>query len=150
MACPKIFTFGLNSHLSLFLLALNQRNCVHAPFSSTSSPNNNYSDIQGTRIPMAGQKAALKNDQGISSSVKDAGQSVTKRNASASSNKPDSQTQQPEEEQDEEEEFDLEDDDEDSENSSDASDSSDIDDIPGRCTIALWPVLNRLCPCRGL
>ncbi|KAF9946259.1 hypothetical protein BGZ72_000482 [Mortierella alpina] len=79
---------------------------------------------------MAGQKAALKNDQGISSSVKDAAQSVTKRNASASSSKPDSETQQPEEEQDEEEEFDLEDDDEDSENSSDASDSSDIDDIP--------------------
>ncbi|CAO3573085.1 unnamed protein product [Mortierella alpina] len=80
---------------------------------------------------MTGQKTALKKDQGISSSVKDATKSITQRNASASSSKPDSQKQQVEEDEDEEEEFDLEEDDDgDSDNDSDASDSSDIDDIP--------------------
>ncbi|KAF9572431.1 hypothetical protein EC968_009909 [Mortierella alpina] len=78
---------------------------------------------------MARQDVALKNDQGVSSSVKDATKSITQRSSSARSNQTDSQRQQ-EDVEEEEDESDLEDDDEDSENSSDASDSSDIDDIP--------------------
>jgi len=90
---------------------------------------------RNTHQRMAGQKTALKKDHGVSSSVKDATKSITQRNASASSSKPDSQKQQEEEDEDEVEEFDLEEDDgDDSENDSDASDSSDIDDIPGMCT----------------
>ncbi|KAF9276213.1 hypothetical protein BGZ68_010191 [Mortierella alpina] len=80
---------------------------------------------------MAGQKASLKNDHGISSSLQGAAHSITQRNTSAASDKADSKIQQQEEgADDEEEEFDVEDDNEDSENSLDASDSSDIDDIP--------------------
>ncbi|KAG0215135.1 hypothetical protein BGX28_000840 [Mortierella sp. GBA30] len=82
---------------------------------------------------MAGQNSALKDDHGISSSVKDATTSVIKRNVSneKSSSKPDQQRMQREEEEEEEiSDTEDEDDNVDDEDDSDESDSSDIDDIP--------------------
>ncbi|KAG0297462.1 hypothetical protein BGZ96_006418 [Linnemannia gamsii] len=87
---------------------------------------------------MAGQKAPqTKNNTGVSSATKDASQSTTRRNQTASTTQQTAKIQEinddddddeleEEEEEDEDEEFDEEDD---SDSDSDASDS-DIDDIP--------------------